>query len=145
MAKYLHLQSANSTSSLLETVKKNVFAPLECDSVIKYIGISTSVQDDIDISAIIQEVGTCLDVYHGINPEYTVAIFCGLTFPYTILEKFKKVIEENQEAIKKSLTSTSETKLSSGVNFLADVQKAATAPQEEKNEVSDVFAKFMKK
>jgi len=94
---------------------------------------------------VMREVGTCLDVFQGTNPNDTVAMFCGLTFPYTVLEKFRKEIEGNREAITKSLTTTSETKLSGGVNFLTDVRSVGATPPKEKTELDDVFAKFMKK
>ena len=136
-------KSTSSTPSLLESVNKNIFAPLEGDKVIKYIGISTSAE--IDMGDIKKEVGVFLDVFKGSNPNDTVAIFCGLTYPYTVLERFRKEIEDNREAITKSLTTTSETKLSGGVNFLSNVQSIEVKPQKEKANPNDVFAKFMKK
>ena len=136
-------KSTSSTPSLIESINKNIFAPLEGDNVIKYIGISTSAQ--IDVADVMREIGTCLDVFQGTNPNDTVAIFCGLTYPYAVLETFRKEIEDNREVITKSLTTTSEIKLSSGVNFLSNVKNVGVTPQKEKTEVSDVFAKFMKK
>jgi len=136
-------KSTSSTSSLLESVNKNIFAPLEGDKVIKYIGISTSAQ--IDTGDVMQEVGTCLDVYQATNPDDTVAIFCGLSFPYAVLEQFRESIESSREAITKSLTTTAEIKLSGGVNFLTNVRSNGVTPPKEKTEINDVFAKFMKK
>jgi len=72
--------------------------------------------------------------------DYTIF---GCVFPLPVY--LGKEIEDNREAITKSLTTTSETKLSSGVNFLSSVKSVGDAPQKEKSDVSDVFAKFMKK
>ena len=133
------------TPSLIQSFKQTIFAPMETDSVITYIGLSSTT--DIDTNAIIKEVGQPIDIFQGKNPESTICILCGMSFPYTELEQMRGIVDNNKETIAKSLSATREVKLTDGINFLADIQKdrekAAQAKEEE--DVSDIFSKYLKK
>ncbi|MCL2358107.1 MAG: hypothetical protein FWC70_13305 [Defluviitaleaceae bacterium] len=90
-------KATSSTARLIAAIKENIFAPLEADKVIKYIGLSAATE--IDLDAVMSETGTYVDAFQGTHPESTVCIFCGLSFPYTSLEKIRAKVEDNREAI----------------------------------------------
>ena len=94
-----------------------IFAPIEPDRVIKYIGISMT--ESIDMDAIFKETGTPLDIYQGSNTKHTVCMLAGLSYPYTFLDSLKQKIEENQENIMRNLGATQTKRLSGDINFLA--------------------------
>ena len=134
-------KNTSNTPRLIKSFKEGIFAPPEADRVIKYIGLSSSTQ--IDLEAVMLETGTCLDIFQGNNPDNTICIFCGLTLPYTALAEMRKKVEDDREAVTKSLAATKETKLSDGINFLADTPSSKPTPS--KSDVADVFAKYRRK
>ena len=134
------LKNSSDTSRLIKSFKENIFAPMETDRVIKYLGLSASTR--IDIDAVIKEVGMCLDMFQGSNLEHTICILAGLTFPYSALQKIKEKVDNNRDIINKSLSATHETKLSDGINFLSNT-KAKNKP--EKASINDIFSKYRRK
>jgi len=135
------VKNTSNTPRLIKSISESIFAPPETDRVIKYIGLSASTQ--IDLDAVIRETGTCLDVFQGTNPDSTICIFCGLSFPYTALKEIRAKVEVNREAITKSIAATKETQLTDGINFLSDVANNKNVTP--KTDVSDVFAKYRRK
>ena len=128
---------------LIKSFKENIFAPMEADSVITYIGLSSTT--DIDMSAVIKEVGQPLDIYQGKNPETTICMLCGLSFPYTELEQMRDRVDGSKETIAKSLSATRKTKLTDGIDFLADLHKDMEKTEQKEEDVSDLFSKYLKK
>ena len=128
------------TSELIKSFNENIFAPVEADRVIKYIGLSAA--SPIDVGEVTAETGTCLEVFQGVNPSNTVCVFCGLTYPYTELKSFKEKVEENKEVLARIMTSTKETRLDGGIGFVDDLQDKET--EKPRKEVTDVFAKYRK-
>ena len=135
-------QEKSSTAQLIKSFKENIFAPLEDDGRITYIGLSSAA--DIDIGAVKREVGQSLDTFAGKNTEHTVCILCGLSYPYAELKAMREKVEEKKSEITKTLSGTGEPKLSDGINFLEDIQKSRAKPAK-KSDFSDVFAKYRKK
>ena len=133
-------KGADGTKALIKSFKDNIFAPLEDDRVIKYIGLSAV--SSIDLNAVTIETGTCLEVFQGSNPSNTVCILCGLTYPYTELGKIKEKVEENKETLAKIMTSTRQARLERGPGLIDDMQ-GKRMPNAEKD-ISDVFAKYRK-
>ena len=131
------------TARLIQSLKQNIFAPMEADRAIAYIGLSSAT--DVDVAAIAKEVGTPLDVYQGKNPDCTVCALCGLTYPYAELGKMREAVEGSKETITKSLLATRAAKLSDGINFLNDLNVNRGSQGQAKADVSDVFAKYLKK
>ena len=135
-------KATSDTSRLIQSFSQNIFAPMERNGYIAYLGLSSATQ--LELPAISKEVGLCLDIFQGENAENTVCGLFGLTYPYTELEKMKASIEGNRDAITKSLTATSEKKLADGINFLNSLQKPMAAQPQSKEDVADVFAKYLK-
>ena len=135
-------KATSETSRLIQSFNQNMFAPIQPDRVIKYIGLSAATQ--IDVAAITKEVGTCLDIFQGSNTENTICGLFGLTYPYSELEKMKAKVDGNKEAVSKSLAATSEKKLSEGINFLNDTKKPEATQLDTDDDMEDVFAKYLK-
>ena len=125
---------------VIKSIHDNIFAPIEEDRVIKYIGLSAI--NSIDVSEIIKETGKPLDIFQGSNPINNICILSGLTFPYRVFEEMKKTIQENKEDITNSLKQTREAKLSDDINFLSDIGNPSS---KSKININDVFSKYKKK
>ena len=136
-------KATSDTSRLIQSFSQNKFAPLQQDEVITYIGLSAATP--IEVSAITKEVGTCLDIFQGINAENTICGLFGLTYPYSELEQMKVKIDGNKAAITKNLTATSEKKLAEGINFLNEIRKPEANQIEPEEDMDDVFSKYLNK
>ena len=140
------LPKTNSdTAQLIKSFTDNIFAPMESDRAIKYLGLSAS--KPIDIDAVTREVGMPLDIFQGVNPDSIVCMLAGLTFPYNALQQIKEKIDGSRDAISKSLSATRETKLSDGINFLSDLQEQGAKNKQDKAKmtISDTLAKYRRK
>lgn len=114
-----------TTAGVINKFENNIFATIESDRVIKYIGISAI--DPLNTDHIIKAVGTPIDIFQGKNPNETIVVLCGLSYPYGMLETMRKTVSDNQDLIMKNLTATQETKLSDGVNFLNSIPAISKA------------------
>ena len=133
-------KNADDAKALIKSFRENIFAPVEGDRIIKYIGLSAL--SSIDVSEVTVETGTCLEVFQGVNPINTVCVFCGLTYPYTELKKLKERVEENKEVIVK-MASTKAIRLDDGIDLADDLEEKQFVKS--KKNVTDVFAKYRKK
>lgn len=129
-----------TVAKVIEGLKVNVYAPMESDKVIKYLGIITA--KPVDLSELSKEVGSYIDVFQGYAEE-TVCVLTGLSLPFTRLENIKQVVLDNQETIKRNLHATNTTKLDQGINFLDSVSshRKTNAAASAKN---DIFSKYRK-
>lgn len=79
---------------LLESLfTKNIFAPIEPDGVVEYLAVINSLEDGIDVNAIIKSVGIPQNIFQGYGAKKTITILAGLSFPITYLSE----IRENAE------------------------------------------------
>lgn len=127
-------------ANIVAGIKSNIYAPIEGDQVIKYVGLLAA--KCVDISELKKEVGNYIDAFQGYGEE-TICVLAGLSLPFTRLEQIKNRVIENQESIKRNLQATSETRLKSDINFLDGF-----TPQTKKSKVggaADIFAKYKKK
>jgi hypothetical protein len=119
-----------------------IFAQIEPDRVIKYIGMSSVTE--IDMDAVYKEVGTPLDAFTGTNPVNTTCILTGLSYPYAYIESMRKRIDGGEEIITRNIEATHTQRLDADVNFLnkrtaADESKKTSASSKE-----ELFAKYRK-
>lgn len=128
-----------SVAKLIEGFKSNIYAPIETDKVIKYIGIITA--KPLALNELKKDVGNYIDVFQGYGQE-TVCVLTGLSLPFKRLEGIKQVVLDNQEAVKRNLQAINSTKLDQGINFLDDVESSKKNTSNPKN---DIFAKYRKK
>lgn len=79
---------------LLESLfQKNIFAPIEPDAVVEYMAVINSLEDGIDIDAVIKAVGIPQNIFQGYGARKTITILSGLSFPITYLSEIKENAE----------------------------------------------------
>jgi Cell division GTPase len=122
----------SDTEQLISTFKNNVYAPLEEDRVIKYVGLINS-GSGIRIEDVYKEVGTPFDKYEGYEAPSTICMLAGLSLPYTKLAEIKEIIDGNKETIKRNLTSPEQSKLTGGIGFFDDVVPDKPKPEKKKS------------
>ena len=132
----------STMANLIETFKNNIYAPLEKDKVITYIGLLSANQ--LELGEIEKEVGNYLDVFQGFTEEQTVCVLAGLSLPFTRLEAIKNKVMQSQEAVKRNLKATKVNKLKDNINFLDEVQ-VKDHIESKANTTKDIFAKYRKK
>lgn len=129
----------SDTQNLLNTFHNNVYAPLEPDKVIKYIGlINSGTGKNIRIEDIYSEVGTPLDTYIGYESDYTLCVLAGCSLPYTKMEEIREIIESNKETIQRNITAQNTRRLSQSVDFFGDIQPEER-PKEKKKSSRDLL------
>ena len=132
----------SDTQQLISTFHNNIYAPMENDKVIKYMGLINSGNGkDIQIEDIYSEIGTPLDSFIGYESESeaTICILTGLSLPYTKMEEIKEIIDSNRETIKRNLAAQNRSKLSEELGFFDDIVPADKPKEEKKKSYRDLL------
>lgn len=125
--------------NLSSTFRNNIYAPLEEDKVIKYIGlVNHGTENGIRIGDIYEEVGTPLDTYIQYEAKYTLCVLAGLSLPYKKMAEIKEIIDSNKDTIKRNLTAQNSSRLSKSVGFLDDIVQEKK-PMEKKKSDRDLL------
>lgn len=125
--------------NLISTFHNNVYAPLEEDGVIKYIGlVHVGIGKGIRMEDIYEEVGTPLDTYIQYEADYVLCMLSGLSLPYKKMEEIKEIIDSNKETIKRNLISQNNNRLSKSVGFLDEIIPVAK-PKDKKKSSRDLL------
>jgi hypothetical protein len=137
----------NNTSALITSFRKNIFAPLEDDRVIKYITLSAP--DNSNFVELEKAVGTPIDTFRTYNNTSTICMLSGLSYPHTRLEIVRKKVMDNKDVIKKNLTATTQQKMKNDINFLDEInnsQDKKSSPKESPkvNNKRDIMDKYRK-
>ena len=112
----------SDVQNLISTFHNNVYAPLEDDKVIKYIGlVKAGTGHGIRIEDIYEEVGIPLDTYVQYESSYTLCILSGLSLPYKKMAEIKESIDSNKDTVKRNLTAQNNNRLSKSVGFFDDI------------------------
>lgn len=85
---------AKGVEYLESLLTKNVFAPVESDAVVEYIAVINSLEESVDVDAIIKAVGIPQNVFTGFGAKKTITIVSGLSFPITYLSEIREQAEE---------------------------------------------------
>ena len=133
-------ENDETTSKLIENIKNDIFAPLENDGKIKYLGLSKGIKFDEDLFN--KEIGKYLDKFENINKEYTLAILSGLTLPFKRVKDMKDKIVAEKEIIL-SFEKQNQKQLED-IDFLTkkDVIDEPNIEKEKIN-VNDLFAQYL--
>ncbi len=130
----------SDTQQLISTFCNNIYAPLEDDKVIKYMGlINAGYGKDIQIEDIYSETGIPLDSFIGYESDATICILVGLSLPYTKMAEIKEIIDANKDTIKRNLTAQSKGKLSEGLGFFDDIIPTNKPKPEKKTSNRDLL------
>lgn len=123
--------------NLLSTFHNNIYAPLEEDKVIKYIGlINSGMGKGIRIEDIYEEVGTPLDTYIGYEADSTLCVLSGLSLPYTKMDEIREKIDASKDTIKRNITAQNNSRLTNNLGFFDEVSEK---PKEKKKSNRDML------
>lgn len=134
-------KTETTIAKLVESFKNNIYAPMECDQVIKYIGLLAA--RSFEVSELKKEIGNYLDVFQGYHSEYTLCVLAGLSLPFTRLLEIKEKVKASQETITNNLSATSINKLNEEIDFLGGITTPTKAAKI--SSTNDIFAKYRKK
>lgn len=130
----------SDTQQLISTFRNNIYAPLEDDKVIKYMGlINADNGRGIQVEDIYSEIGTPLDTFIGYESDATICILTGLSLPYVKMAEIKEIIDSNKETIKRNLSAQNKGKLSEGLGFFDDIAPINKPKAEKKKSYRDLL------
>ena len=125
--------------NLLSTFSNNVYAPLEEDKIIKYIGlVNIGTGKGIRMEDIYAEVGTPLDTYVQYESAFTLCVLSGLSLPYKKMEEIIDIIDSNKDTIKRTLTAQNSNRLSKSIGFFDEIT-SSEKPTEKKKSSRDLL------
>lgn len=126
---------ANEQSDLLATVNDGIYATIEPNKKIKYIGLSQpdmkENKDVVDINSVIDVVGQPIDTYMGYGNTETVLYLAGLSFPKTYIDNLKESIKADQEKAEKAMEDD-DICMDGNINFLSGKKTVITKEPEKK-------------
>lgn len=130
----------SDTQQLISTFHNNIYAPIEEDKVIKYMGlINIGNGKDIRTEDIYSETGIPLDTFIGYEADATICILTGLSLPYAKMAEIKEIIDSNKDTIKRNLAAQSKGKLSGGLGFFDDIMPTNKPKTEKKTSNRDLL------
>ena len=130
----IHKVAQNEQSNLLATVNEGIYATIEPNKKIKYIGLSQpEAKEDkrtIEISSVIDVVGQPIDTYMGYGNTETVLYLGGMSFPKTYINSLAESIKSEQEKAEKSMED--DDIAMDDLNFLANRKSTVIQNEPEK-------------
>lgn len=133
--------NADKLTSVL--LSNNIYASLENNKVVQYIGIM-SCSCDVELDGLYSEVGTPIDTYIGTNAPSVVCMLAGLTYPKTRLNEIKSMAQINAEIIKKGMDAANESLFDDGdMDFLGTFDMEIKPKKEEKVSSLEILSEFL--
>jgi len=130
----IHKVAQNEQSNLLATINDGIYATIEPNKKIKYIGLSQpEAKEDkgtIEINSVIDVVGQPIDTYMGYGNSETVLYLGGMSFPKAYINSLADSIRKEQEKAEKAMEDDDITM--DNINFLANRKSAVIEKESEK-------------
>lgn len=142
MAVLSKLGKDNSDKILTSLVSNNIYAPIEQNKVIRYMGIMSS-NNRVALDEIYSQLGRPIDTYIGTNAPANVCILAGLTLPKTRLNEIKSMAQTNAEIIKKGMDAAKDSLFDDDMDFLGTFDMTAKPKKEEKVSSLDILSEFL--
>lgn len=121
----------------------NIYAPLENNKVIRYVGIM-SCNPNVELDSLYSAIGTPIDTYIGTNAPSNVCMLAGLTYPKTRLNEIREMAQTNAEIIKKGMEAANNSLFDDGNMDFLGVFDVEVKPQKEEKESSlDILNEFL--
>ena len=134
----IHKVAQNEQSNLLATVNEGIYATIEPNKKIKYIGLSQpEAKEDkgtIEISSVIDVVGQPIDTYMGYGNSETVLYLGGMSFPKTYINSLAESIKSEQEKAEKAMEDDDISM--DNLNFLANRKSTVVVEKEPEKQMS---------
>lgn len=123
-------------------VSSNIYAPIEQNKVIRYIGyLSCGVK--ADMSDLFLEVGTPIDTYIGTNAPSYSCMLTGLSLPKTRLAEIMGLAKNNVEIIQNNIKSVEESLFDDSMDFLTVFEEHPKQKPEKKLTSLDILNEFL--
>jgi len=127
-AEYISAKLKCNKADLLPIIKDGIYAPLEPNKRIKYIGLSQpDTKDIVDINSVMDVVGVPIDTFSGFGNTETVLYLAGLSFPKTYINSLAESIKAEQERVQKVMEDD-DICMDSNINFLSKKSTVAKEP-----------------
>lgn len=119
----IHKIISGGKEELLSTINTGIYAPLEPNKRVKYIGLSQpDNKETISIGDVTDVVGEGIDTFCGYGNEETVLYLGGLSFPKTYIDKLAKSIKSEEERVQKVMEDEN-LGMDMSINFLNGAKK----------------------
>ena len=142
MAILSKLGKDNSDKLLNFLVGNNIYASIEQNKVIRYMGVM-SCNSYVDLSEVYSEIGTPIDTYIGTNAPSNVCMLAGLTLPKTRLNEIKSMAQTSAEIIKKGMDSANDSLFDDDMDFLEIFDTNSKPVKEEKVSSLEILSEFL--
>lgn len=127
----VHKVAQNEQSNLLATINEGIYATIEPNKKIKYIGLSQpEAKEDkgtIEINSVIDVVGQPIDTYMGYGNTETVLYLGGMSFPKAYISSLADSIKKEQDKAEKVMEDD-DIAMDSSINFLTKRQIVVEEP-----------------
>jgi len=140
-----------SALSIVNAFRENVYAPIENDKIVRYIGASLPTTN-IDIRTLFNEIGEPIDNYSGYGSQSCIVIATGMSYPATRIAEIEERVTNNIQNVQKNMSANKELLFANKKNPLAEVlegvvssRKSAqtwSSPVEMKLESRDLLKKY---
>lgn len=142
----IHKVGQDGQNELLPIINNGIYASLEPNKRIKYIGLSQpDTKDTISIDSVIDVVGSPIDVYQGFgNQQETVLYLAGLSFPKTYINNLAESIKAEQDRVQKVMEDD-DICMDTNINFLAKKPMVASEPEKKMSARERLLASRNKK
>lgn len=142
MAVLSKLGKDNSDKLLTSLVSNNIYAQIEPNKVIRYMGVM-SCNSHVELEEIYSEVGKPIDAYIGTNAPSNVCMLAGLTLPRTRLNEIKSMAQTNAEIIKKGMDAANDSLFDDDMDFLGTFDTSSKPKKEEEVSSLDILNEFL--
>lgn len=142
MAILSKLGKDNADKLLSSLVSNNIYAPIEPNKVIRYMGVM-SCNTNVELEEIYSQIGTPIDTYIGTNAPSNVCMLVGLTLPKTRLNEIKSMAKTSAEIIKKGMDAANESLFDDEMDFLGTFDIDVKPKKEEKVSSLDILSEFL--
>ena len=134
----IHKVAQNEQSNLLATVNDGIYATIEPNKKIKYIGLSQpEAKEDkgaIEINSVIDVVGQPIDAYMGYGNSETVLYLGGMSFPKTYIGSLADSIKKEQNKAEKAMED--DDIAMDDLNFIANRKSTIAVEREPEKQMS---------
>ncbi len=142
MAILSKLGKDNSDKLLSSLVENNIYAPMETNKVVRYMGIM-SCSSHVEVDGLYSQIGNPIDTYIGTNAPSNVCMLSGLTYPKTRLNEIKSMAQTDAEIIKKGMDAANESLFDDDMDFLGTFDIENKPKSEEKESSLDILNEFL--
>lgn len=132
----------NSNKLLSSVTSNNIYAPIESNKVVKYVGLM-SCNKSVETSELYSQIGTPIDTYIGTMAPSNVCMIAGLTLPKTRLNEIKSMAQTNMEIIKKGIDAANDSLFEDSLDFLGAFETKKKPIKEEKVSSMDIMNEFL--